>query len=130
MRQEGSKRVDEGSRIRYRLVPMHWLWSFGLGIALVSCAPKPPAEVPQTFAVAEPNRATASYERAYVGEVQALQRAEVVARIRGRLEAVAVDEGQAVDAGQLLFSIDDRELQQELRRARAAVASAAAELKA
>jgi len=112
---------------------MRWrssIWSVGFGLALVSCAPKPSAEVPQTFTVAEPSRATATYEREYVGEVQALQRAEVVARIRGRLETVAVDEGQAVEAGQLLFSIDDRELQQERRRARAAVASAAAELKA
>lgn len=110
---------------------MRWRPSLlGFGLVLVSCAPKPPAEVLQTFAVAEPRRATARYERKYVGEVQAVQRAEVVARIRGRLEAVAVDEGQAVAAGQVLFSIDDRELQQELRRARASVASAAAELKA
>jgi membrane fusion protein (multidrug efflux system) len=105
-------------------------WSLGLGVALASCAPKPTPEVPQTFTVAQPSRADASVEREYVGDVQARQRAEVIARIRGRLEEVMVDEGQAVEAGQLLFRINDRELQQELRRARAAVASAAAELKA
>lgn len=87
-------------------------------------------EAPEVFPVAVPGRAAAQYEREYVGEVQAIQRAELLARIKGRIESVAVDEGQNVKKGQLLFSISAKELQQELRRARAAVASAAAELKA
>jgi len=80
--------------------------------------------------VAAPAKAPATYEREYVGEVQALQRAELRARIKGRIEAVGMDEGQAVKAGQLLFSISAKELQQDLRRTRAAAASARAELKA
>ncbi|MCW5889706.1 MAG: efflux RND transporter periplasmic adaptor subunit [bacterium] len=99
-------------------------------LALAACSTQPPPETPQSFPVAAPGRATATWQREYVGEVQAIQRADVLARVKGRIESVAIDEGQPVAAGQLLFSISDRELQQELRRTRAAVASAAAELKA
>jgi membrane fusion protein (multidrug efflux system) len=81
------------------------------------------------FPVAVPAPAAPHYEREYVGEVQAVQRAEVRARVKGRIELVAVDEGQVVKAGQLLFAIGSKDLQQDLRRARAATASAAAELK-
>src|SRR5215203_2875435 len=103
----------------------------GLALALISCKQPPAAASSQdVFPVAVPAKAPASYEREYVGEVQALQRAELRARIKGRIEAVGMDEGQAVKAGQLLFSISAKELQQELRRARAAAASARAELKA
>lgn len=102
----------------------------GLVLGMLSCTREPPAEAPQTFTVAEPARTDVAYERAYVAEVHAIQRADVRARVRGRIEAVAVDEGEPVSEGQLLFSLGDQELQQELRRARAAVASAAAELNA
>lgn len=99
-------------------------------LLFVSCSTQPPAETAQTFPVAEPGLSTASYEREYVGEVQAIRRADVRARVGGRIRVVAVDEGQAVAEGQVLFSISDEELQQELRRARAAVSSATADLKA
>lgn len=102
----------------------------GTAFGLVSCAPAPAVDPPQTFAVAEPGRADAVYERKYVGEVHALRRADVRARIRGRIEVVAVDEGQSVAEGQLLFALGDEALRQELRGARAVVASAAAELRA
>lgn len=101
-----------------------------LCLALVACKPPAQAETRDFFPVAVPTLAAAHYEREYVGEVQAIQRAELRARIKGRIESVAVDEGQTVKANQLLFSISAQELQQEARRARAAVASAAAELNA
>lgn len=102
----------------------------GLVLALLSCAQQHRAEEPAVFPIASPVRSAASFEREYVGEVQAIQRAELRSRIKGRIEAVLVDEGQTVEAGQRLFSIGAKGLQQELRRARAATASAAAELKA
>jgi membrane fusion protein (multidrug efflux system) len=54
---------------------------------------------------------------------------EFRARVKGFIEAVGVDEGQAVKSGQLLFSISARELQQELKKAHAAMDSATADLK-
>lgn len=106
------------------------LAAFGLSLCALACATPPPVESPHVLAVARTKRTDAVYEREYVGEVHALRRADVRPRIRGRLEAVAVDEGQPAVAGQLLFSLDDRELLQELHRARASVASAEAELQA
>jgi membrane fusion protein (multidrug efflux system) len=100
----------------------------GLGLGLLSCTSQPPNDAPQTFAVAAPGRADAAYEREYVGEVRALRRADVRTRTKGRIEAVAVDEGQPVTEGQLLFSLSNGELHEEMRKARAIVASAAAEL--
>jgi membrane fusion protein (multidrug efflux system) len=101
-----------------------------LAFALVACKAAPATEVQDVFPVAVPGRAAAEYEREYVGEVQAVQRTEIRARVKGRIESVGVDEGQTVKAGQVLFSIGSKDLQQDLRRARAAAASAAAELKA
>jgi RND family efflux transporter MFP subunit len=105
-------------------------WLSGLALVFAACSAQAPPDAPQTFPVAAPGRATATYQRQYVAEVRAIQRADVVARVKGRIRSVAVDEGQRVEAGQLLFAIDDAELRQELRRTRAAVTSAAAELKA
>jgi len=99
-------------------------------LGLLACGPERAVVAPPTFPVGHPGREDAAYEREYVGEVHALRRADVRARIEGRIEAVAVDEGQTVEANQVLFTLNDERLQQELRQARAAVASAAAELKA
>jgi membrane fusion protein (multidrug efflux system) len=104
--------------------------AFSLTGLTLSCRASAPAEALDVFPVAAPGKAPPTYEREYVGEVQAIQRVELRARVKGRVEKLATDEGQAVKANQVLFSISDRELRQELRRARASAASAAAELKA
>lgn len=104
-----------------------------LGVALVagsSCrAGAGAVEALEEFPVASP-LVGAFFEREYVGQVQALQYVELRARLKGFLEAVGVDEGQPVKAGQLLFSISARELQQELKKAHATVDAAAADLNA
>jgi membrane fusion protein (multidrug efflux system) len=99
-------------------------------MSLLSCKSAPVAQVQDSFPVAVPTPAADHYEREYVGEVQAVQRAEIRARVKGRIESVAVDEGQAVKRGQVLFTIGSSELKQQLRRTRAAAASAAADLRA
>jgi membrane fusion protein (multidrug efflux system) len=102
-----------------------------LAVALACEAPsrqEPPDEA-ESYSVVTPTVANVPYEREYVGEIQAAQRVELRPRMKGVVEAVAVDEGQKVKQGQLLFSISARELQQELSKARAATASALAELK-
>lgn len=100
-----------------------WLSACERGEAAAMSAPRP------AFAVVSPKVADTTYEREYVGEVQAGRYAEVRSRLKGIVEAVAVDEGHAVKADQLLFTISAREVQQELLKARAASRSAEAELK-
>ena len=69
-------------------------------------------------------------EREYVAEVRAAHYAEIRARLGGIVEEVAVDEGQEVEAGQHLFSIGARHLQQDVAATRAAAAATKAELEA
>ncbi|WP_178863088.1 efflux RND transporter periplasmic adaptor subunit [Thiomicrorhabdus cannonii] len=57
----------------------------------------------------------------YPGRVQAFQRVEVYARVAGILQSKFYEDGQRVNAGQLLYKIDDR-------RYRAAVSQAKAQL--
>lgn len=84
--------------------------------------------VVEAFTVASPTPASETYEQEYVGEIQAVQHVELRARMKGFIESVAVDEGQRVKKGQLLFAISAREFQQELQKARAVVAGARADL--
>lgn len=102
------------------------------GVASGGCStdaqatPASPAEAP--FTVVSPTVADALHERSYVAEIRAKQRVEIRPRIKGFIESVVVDEGQAVEAGQLLFTIDVTNLKQEDQIARAAIGRAAAEL--
>jgi membrane fusion protein, multidrug efflux system len=99
-----------------------------LWAVLASCREAPPLVAPNSFPVASPTQAAEAYEREYVAEIQAVQHVELRARMKGFIEALAVDEGQAVKKGQPLFSISAREVQQELQKAQAATAGALAEL--
>src|SRR5690606_26638355 len=62
-------------------------------------------------------------------EIKAVQNVDIRARIGGYIQSVMVDEGQTVRKGQVLFSMNDQQLQQDLDRATAATKSAAAELR-
>lgn len=67
--------------------------------------------------------------QAYVADIQALQNVEIRAKIPGFIDKILVDEGQTVSKGQLLFSIESAELQTQLAKATAALASMQAEAK-
>jgi membrane fusion protein (multidrug efflux system) len=103
-------------------------------VLLVGCgaradsAPDPEA-VLGAFPVATPAVKDVSVERSYVAEIHAVRHAELRSRLRGILESVSVDEGQAVKAGQTLFTINARARKQDLELAKAASLGAAAELK-
>lgn len=64
----------------------------------------------------------------YVAEVQAKKNIEIHSRIAGLLHDVAVHEGQFVQQGQLLFKINDSELQIDLLKANATVKQAQADV--
>jgi membrane fusion protein (multidrug efflux system) len=101
-----------------------------LMMVVMGCRAQQESSEQRTFTVAKPMPSSAYFEKEYVGEIQAQKHIEVRARAKGFLGAVAVDEGQSVKAGQLLFSISAREAHQQLRQAQAATAVALAELKA
>jgi RND family efflux transporter MFP subunit len=62
------------------------------------------------------------------GVVQPVKQSTVSAQASGRIASLAVKAGDAVRAGQLLATIDDRETQTGVQRSRAQVAQAQAEL--
>ena len=64
----------------------------------------------------------------YVAEVQAKKNIEIHTRISGILQHVAVHEGQFVQQGQLLFKINDAELQIDVLKANASVKQAEADV--
>jgi membrane fusion protein (multidrug efflux system) len=82
------------------------------------------------FSIVSPRVADAVQERSYVAELVAKQRVEIRSRIKGFIESVAIDEGERVEAGQLLFRVNVNELQQQDAIARAAIARAEADLQA
>ena len=57
----------------------------------------------------------------YIAEIQSIQNIEVRAKVKGFLETIKVDEGQRVEAGQMMFTIRSREYEAELAKAQARV---------
>ena len=84
-------------------------------------APPPP---PPEVVVAEVVQRDVPLVQEFVGEAIGDPDVEVRSRVPGFLEAIHFTEGSTVRKGQLLYSIDPRELQDKLAQARARVASA------
>jgi membrane fusion protein, multidrug efflux system len=57
----------------------------------------------------------------YIAEIQSFQNIEVRARVKGYLESIKVDEGQRIEAGQMMFTIRSREYEAELAKCQAKV---------
>ena len=81
------------------------------------------------FQVTNPVLSDTTYTKEYVAEIQSVQNVEIRTRIKGIIEQVHVDEGQAVRKGQTLFTISSRGYQQELQKAKAVRKTALTELK-
>jgi membrane fusion protein (multidrug efflux system) len=88
------------------------------------------ADTQRSFPVASPEVKDIVVRREYVAKIEAVRHAELHARIKGTIESVTVDEGAAVKAGQLLFSINARVHKQDVAVARAAARAQEAELHA
>lgn len=65
----------------------------------------------------------------FVADIQAEKNVEIHARISGIMDNVYVNEGQSVKKGQILFKLNDDELQIELLKAQAALKNAQADLR-
>lgn len=80
------------------------------------------------FSVTSPMLIDTSFNKEYVAQIQSLQNIEIRAKVSGYLESINVDEGQAVHAGQLLFTIRSNQYAAELQKAQAAVREAELEM--
>ncbi len=66
----------------------------------------------------------------YVAEINAVQNVEIRARVKGYLDKIYIDEGKYVKQGQLLFTISNPVLNEDVSKAKAVLKSALAEVKA
>jgi len=96
---------------------------------LASAADQAASPPPPTVTVATPIAKRITEWDEYTGRFVAKQRVEVRARVSGYLDSVHFHEGQLVEAGQLMFVIDQRPFIANVERARANVAQAATQLR-
>ncbi|NCU02542.1 MAG: efflux RND transporter periplasmic adaptor subunit [Chitinophagaceae bacterium] len=103
-----------------------------LPFTILSCAPteKKTSEKAEKFQVIKPMLVDTVYQEEYVAEIHALQNVEIRTRVKGFIENIHIDEGKAVTAGQLLFTLSSRSFKEDLLKANAQLKSATAELKA
>ncbi|CAB3629128.1 efflux transporter periplasmic adaptor subunit [Achromobacter marplatensis] len=83
---------------------------------------------PPTVSVALPMQRTVIEWDDYVGRFEASRRVEVLPRVSGQIVGVHFKDGEIVQQGQLLFSIDPRPYQAAYAEAQAGLASANSEL--
>lgn len=98
---------------------------------LYACSNNPSTEnsTKETYKVISPVKIDTHYYNEYAADLQAVQYVEIRSHIRGFIEKIHVDEGTYVNAGQLLFTIDNRILKQEIEKLQAQLGMAEAELK-
>ncbi len=107
--------------------------SFASLIALAGCAPKPGGAgagftmPPMPVEVAEVSITRMSDAFRALGSLEALQEAEIVAEVAGRVMALPFPEGRGVDSAAVLARLDDSELRAQRDRASAALTLARSE---
>jgi RND family efflux transporter MFP subunit len=87
-----------------------------------------PVRQPPPVTVAKPEVRTINEYGIFTGMSRAVESADVVARVAGRLETVDFDPGRAVSAGEVLFTIEPDAYRAARDAAAASVKSAEAEL--
>jgi membrane fusion protein (multidrug efflux system) len=86
----------------------------------------PPTPPIPTVGVASPVQRDVEVERDFVGEIRAVNQAEIRSKVTGRILEVQFREGELVQAGQPLFSLDNDTLMGSVREAEAGVNNAQA----
>ena len=87
-------------------------------------------QVVESFPVISPMLVDTTLSTDYVAEINAIQNVEIRARVKGYLDKIFVDEGKYVKQGQLLFTINNPELSEQVIKAGAVLRSNIAELHA
>jgi membrane fusion protein, multidrug efflux system len=80
------------------------------------------------FPITTPITMDTTLTKDYIAEIQSLQNIEVRAKVKGFLETIKVDEGQRIEAGQMMFTIRSREYEAELAKCQARVKTAELEM--
>ncbi len=95
-------------------------------LGLISCNSKKEKEEKtiEKYAVTSPVVQDTSYNKEYIAQIQSIQNVELRAQVKGYLEAINVDEGQNVKAGQVLFNIMPKEYEAKMMKAKAEVTAA------
>jgi len=107
-----------------------YLFTASLFLTFASCGKEQIATIdPEKFTVIHPVIQDTVITTDYVAEIQSLQNIELHSKIEGFLEKNHVDEGAKVKAGQLLFTISNRKINEEVAKAKAELKSAIAESK-
>lgn len=89
--------------------------------------PPPPAPPPPGVTVARPVSVPVQAHHEYNGYLEAVEAVEVRARVKGYLNEVRFNEGDAVKAGDPLYLIDPREYASAVARSKADIARAVAD---
>ncbi len=87
-------------------------------------------QVAENYPVTSPIKIDTTLSTDYVAEINAVQNVEIRARIKGYLDKILIDEGKYVKQGQLLFTIYNPELNEEIAKASAILKSTITEEKA
>ena len=98
-------------------------------LTLSACSENTPAAETKSYQVVHPIITDTVYEREYATTINSLQNVEIRNKVRGFIEEIYVDEGQKVQTGQTLFTLNSKELEQQILKAEASIQSAQAELK-
>ncbi len=107
------------------------LWVIGLSsiVLLTACNSKVVEKKEEgKYSVTSPLMIDTCYFKDYVAQIQSIKKIEIRPKIEGYIETVNVDEGQHVNAGQVLFTIRPKEYQAELLKANAEAKTAEIEL--
>ena len=103
--------------------PTGWLPALAAVIVGAACSKKPQhAEPPVPVQVAAATTISAPVTIESNGAVEPMQTVAIEAQVGGSLETVAFNEGDDVQAGQVLFKLDPRPFEAALRQAEAALA--------
>ena len=113
-------------------------FSMSIGMLLASCgnndeakkAAAAAAAGPQPYPVFTVNAQNTTLDSDYPATIEGIQNIDIRPKVDGFIEKILVDEGSVVKKGQLLFTINAPQYEQQVRTARAAISSAEADVNA
>lgn len=108
----------------------HYPLLITLCLSLLACEPEPKSIPDDVYKVVKPIEQNVDYANEYVADIQSVRFVEIRSKVKGYIEAIHVDEGQAVKQGQPLFTLNVQEFEKKLKKAKAAFQSSIADLKA
>jgi membrane fusion protein (multidrug efflux system) len=113
-------------------------FSMSIGMLLASCgnndaakkAAAAAAAGPQPYPVFTVSTQNTTLDSDYPATIEGIQNIDIRPKVDGFIERILVDEGAVVKKGQLLFTINAPQYEQQVRTARAAISSAEADVNA